>query len=62
METARVPLSSTRPGEAQGQAMHKRQLFYRIATLLPAHVARLPADRELPLSSFDRHALIAFYA
>jgi len=42
--------------------MHKRQLFYPIATLLPAHVARPPADRELPLSSFDRHALIAFYA
>jgi hypothetical protein len=62
METARVPVSSTRPGEAQGQAMRRRQLFYPIATLLPVHVARLPADRELPLSSFDRHALIAFYA
>ncbi len=57
-----MPVSSTRPGEAQGQAMHKRQLFYPIATLLPAHVARLPADREQPLSSFDRHALITFYA
>ena len=57
-----MPVSSTRPGEAQGQAMHKRQLFYPIAALLPAHVALLPADREQPLSSFDRHALITFYA